>query len=54
VAVIPTTGVEILDGNIPVLKRKNIKKRIISIFELSSYFIKNSKIKDILRPLLVQ
>jgi hypothetical protein len=27
-------GGKILDGNIPVLKRKNIKKRIISIFEL--------------------
>jgi hypothetical protein len=27
-------GGEILDGNIPVLKRKNIKKRITSIFEL--------------------
>jgi hypothetical protein len=27
-------GDEILDGNIPVLKRKNIKKNIISTFEL--------------------
>jgi hypothetical protein len=27
-------GGEFLDGNIPVLKRKNIKKRIITIFEL--------------------
>jgi hypothetical protein len=49
-------GGEILNGNIPVLKIKNIKKRIISIFELKipSILLKISKIKDILRPLLVQ